>query len=121
MKHRFHRYHSTSSLHGSVNHARVQDTSLPLVAEEMEEHQDGKGPLYDPKQDVFASLFVSCLDALSPMAPVELRRSLVTKLWLGGHLWASVRLSAARLICGRKPMQSFHIVYGIRYTYILHT
>uniref|UniRef100_A0A3Q2ZIA7 Anion exchange protein n=1 Tax=Hippocampus comes TaxID=109280 RepID=A0A3Q2ZIA7_HIPCM len=51
MKHRFHRHHSSSSLHGSVNPTRVQDTSLPLVAEEMEEHQDGKGPLYDPKQD----------------------------------------------------------------------
>nr|XP_061799791.1 anion exchange protein 3-like [Nerophis lumbriciformis] len=51
MKHRFHRHHSSTSLHGSFNHNHVQDTNLPLVAEEMEEQQDGKGPMYDPKQD----------------------------------------------------------------------
>ncbi|KAM3862151.1 anion exchange protein 3 [Diretmus argenteus] len=51
MKHRFHRNHSSSSLHGSFNHNHVQDTSLPLVAEEQEEHHDNKGPVYDPKQD----------------------------------------------------------------------
>ncbi|XP_041662702.1 anion exchange protein 3 isoform X2 [Cheilinus undulatus] len=60
LKHRFHRHHSSSSLgHGSFNHNHVQDTNLPLVAEENEEHQDGKGPVYDPKQDVFVSLFKS--------------------------------------------------------------
>ncbi|XP_051937949.1 anion exchange protein 3 isoform X1 [Hippocampus zosterae] len=75
MKHRFHRHHSTSSLHGSVNPARVQDTSLPLVAEEMEEHQDGKGPLYDPKQDVFVSLFKS-LHPVSPESHPAAARSL---------------------------------------------
>uniref|UniRef100_UPI003AABBA0C anion exchange protein 3 n=1 Tax=Centroberyx gerrardi TaxID=166262 RepID=UPI003AABBA0C len=51
MKHRFHRHHSSASLHGSFNHNHVQDTNLPLVAEEHEEHHDGKGPVYDPKQD----------------------------------------------------------------------
>lgn len=61
LKHRFHRHHSSSSLHGSFNHNHVQDTSLPLVAEEQDEHQDNKGPVYDPKQDVFVSLFVSFL------------------------------------------------------------
>ncbi|XP_034077344.1 LOW QUALITY PROTEIN: anion exchange protein 3-like [Gymnodraco acuticeps] len=63
MKHRFHRLQSTSSLHGSFNHNH--DTSLPLVAEEPEEHQDNKGPVYDPKQDVFVSLFKS----LHPLPP----------------------------------------------------
>uniref|UniRef100_A0A3Q3S430 Anion exchange protein n=1 Tax=Mastacembelus armatus TaxID=205130 RepID=A0A3Q3S430_9TELE len=42
-KHRFHRHHSSGSLHGSSNHNHVQETSLPLVAEEQEENQD-KGP-----------------------------------------------------------------------------
>ncbi|XP_070770168.1 anion exchange protein 3 [Enoplosus armatus] len=51
LKHRFHRHHSTTSLHGSFNHNHVQDTSLPLVAEEQDELQDNKGPVYDPKQD----------------------------------------------------------------------
>ncbi|XP_063744638.1 anion exchange protein 3 isoform X3 [Eleginops maclovinus] len=63
MKHRFHRHQSSSSLHGSFNHNH--DTSLPLVAEELEEHQDNKGPVYDPKQDVFVSLFKS----LHPLPP----------------------------------------------------
>ncbi|KAA8588386.1 hypothetical protein FQN60_001580 [Etheostoma spectabile] len=44
------------SLHGSFNHNHVPDSSQPLVAEEQEEHADGKGPVYDPKQDVFKSL-----------------------------------------------------------------
>lgn len=61
LKHRFHRHHSSSSLHGSFNHNHVHDTSLPLVAEEQDEHLDNKGPVYDPKQDVFVSLFVSSL------------------------------------------------------------
>ncbi|KAM3607045.1 uncharacterized protein V6R79_001046 [Siganus canaliculatus] len=68
LKHRFHRHHSSVSLHGSFNHNHVQDTSLPLVAEEHEEHHehhDGKGPVYDPKQDVFVSLFKS----LHPLPP----------------------------------------------------
>ncbi|XP_033473339.2 anion exchange protein 3 isoform X2 [Epinephelus lanceolatus] len=65
LKHRFHRHHSSSSLHGSFNHNNVQDTSLPLVAEEQEEHHDNKGPVYDPKQDVFVSLFKS----LHPLPP----------------------------------------------------
>ncbi|XP_061579866.1 anion exchange protein 3 isoform X2 [Cololabis saira] len=65
LKHRFHRHHSTSSLHGSFNHNHIQDTSLPLVAEEHEEHVDSKGPEYDPKQDVFVSLFKS----LHPLPP----------------------------------------------------
>ncbi|XP_062287314.1 anion exchange protein 3 [Scomber scombrus] len=52
LKPRFHRHHSSSSLHGSFNHNHVQDTSLPLVAEEPDEHNDNKGPpVYDPKQD----------------------------------------------------------------------
>lgn len=57
LKHRFHRHQSSSSLHGSFNHNHVQDTNLPLVAEEHDEQHD-KGPVYDPKQDVFVSLFV---------------------------------------------------------------
>ncbi|XP_056245019.1 anion exchange protein 3 isoform X2 [Seriola aureovittata] len=65
LKHRFHRHHSSSSLHGSFNHNHVHDTSLPLVAEEHDEHQDNKGPVYDPKQDVFVSLFKS----LHPLPP----------------------------------------------------
>ncbi|XP_068561232.1 anion exchange protein 3 isoform X1 [Cebidichthys violaceus] len=65
LKHRFHRHHSSSSLHGSFNHNNVQDTNLPLVAEEQEEHQDSKGAVYDPKQDVFVSLFKS----LHPLPP----------------------------------------------------
>ncbi|XP_077392049.1 anion exchange protein 3 [Festucalex cinctus] len=75
MKHRFHRHHSSSSLHGSFNHNNVQDTSLPLVAEEMDEHQDGKGPVYDPKQDVFVSLFKS-LHPVSPESHPAAARSL---------------------------------------------
>ncbi|XP_075961710.1 anion exchange protein 3 isoform X2 [Anarhichas minor] len=59
LKHRFHRHQSSSSLHGSFNHNNVQDTNLPLVAEEQEEHQDNKGGVYDPKQEVFVSLFKS--------------------------------------------------------------
>ncbi|XP_029314379.1 anion exchange protein 3 [Cottoperca gobio] len=65
MKHRFHRHQSSSSLHGSFNHNNVPDTNLPLVAEDQEEHQDNKGPVYDPKQDVFVSLFKS----LHPLPP----------------------------------------------------
>lgn len=59
LKHRFHRHQSSTSLHGSFNHNHVQDTNLPLVTEEHDENSDGKGPVYDPKQDVFVSLFVS--------------------------------------------------------------
>lgn len=59
LKHRFHRHQSSTSLHGSFNHNNVQDTNLPLVTEEHDENSDGKGPVYDPKQDVFVSLFVS--------------------------------------------------------------
>ncbi|XP_047456790.1 anion exchange protein 3 isoform X2 [Mugil cephalus] len=65
MKHRFHRHQSSNSLHGSFNHNHVQDTSLPLVAEQHDEHQENKGPEYDPKQDVFVSLFKS----LHPLPP----------------------------------------------------
>ncbi|XP_072254009.1 anion exchange protein 3 [Leuresthes tenuis] len=65
LKHRFHRHQSSASLHGSFNHNHVQDTSLPLVAEELDEHHDSKGPVYDPKQDVFVSLFKS----LHPVPP----------------------------------------------------
>nr|QOU09172.1 solute carrier family 4 member 3 [Lateolabrax maculatus] len=65
LKHRFHRHHSSSSLHGSFNHNHVPDTNLPLVAEEQDEHSDGKVPVYDPKQDVFVSLFKS----LHPLPP----------------------------------------------------
>ncbi|XP_027879296.1 anion exchange protein 3 isoform X1 [Xiphophorus couchianus] len=61
LKHRFHRHQSSASLHGSFNHNHVQETSLPLVAEE----NDDKGPVYDPKQDVFVSLFKS----LHPVPP----------------------------------------------------
>uniref|UniRef100_A0A8C6PIP9 Anion exchange protein n=1 Tax=Nothobranchius furzeri TaxID=105023 RepID=A0A8C6PIP9_NOTFU len=57
---RFQRHHSSGSFHGSFNHNHVQDTNLPLVAEEHEENHD-KGPMYDPKQDVFATLFVRVL------------------------------------------------------------
>ncbi|XP_037136654.1 anion exchange protein 3 isoform X2 [Syngnathus acus] len=73
MKHRFHRHHSSSSLHGSFNHNHVQDTSLPLVAEEVEE--DGKGPVFDPKQEVFVSLFKS-LHPVSPESHPAAARSL---------------------------------------------
>ncbi|KAM8856212.1 anion exchange protein 3 [Spinachia spinachia] len=65
LKHRFLRHHSSSSLHGSFNLNNVQETSLQLVAEEQEEHQDGKGGVYDPKQDVFVSLFKN----LHPLHP----------------------------------------------------
>nr|XP_057937164.1 anion exchange protein 3 isoform X2 [Doryrhamphus excisus] len=75
MKHRFHRYHSSASLHGGYNHNHVQDTSLPLVAEEHGEHQDNKGPVYDPKQEVFVSLFKS-LHPLSPESHPAAARSL---------------------------------------------
>eukprot|EP00066_Takifugu_rubripes_P021534 XP_011610800.1 PREDICTED: anion exchange protein 3 [Takifugu rubripes] len=51
LKHRFHRHQSSASLHGSFNHNHVQDTNLPLVTEEHDENSDGKGPVYDPKQD----------------------------------------------------------------------
>ncbi|KAM9805073.1 anion exchange protein 3 [Neosynchiropus ocellatus] len=64
LKHKFHRHHSSSSLHGSLNHNHVQDSNLPLVVEEPEEQPDGKG-VYDPKQDVFVSLFKS----LHPLPP----------------------------------------------------
>ncbi|XP_075886703.1 anion exchange protein 3 isoform X1 [Nelusetta ayraudi] len=64
LKHRFHRHQSSGSLHGSFNHNHVQDTSEPLVAEEHDEEHD-KGPVYDPKQDVFSSLFKS----LHPLPP----------------------------------------------------
>ncbi|XP_074551204.1 anion exchange protein 3 isoform X2 [Halichoeres trimaculatus] len=66
LKHRFHRHQSSSSIgHNSFNQNHVQDTNLPLVTEEHEEHQDNKGPVYDPKQDVFVSLFKS----LHPLPP----------------------------------------------------
>ncbi|CAJ1078750.1 anion exchange protein 3 [Xyrichtys novacula] len=66
LKHRFHRHHSSSSLgHNSFNQNHVQDTNLPLVTEEHEEHQDNKGLQYDPKQEVFVSLFKS----LHPLPP----------------------------------------------------
>ncbi|XP_074514404.1 anion exchange protein 3 isoform X1 [Sebastes fasciatus] len=65
LKHRFHRHQSSSSLHGAFNHNNVPDSNLPLVAEEQEEHLDSKGPVYDPKQDVFVSLFKS----LHPLPP----------------------------------------------------
>ncbi|KAG7503368.1 hypothetical protein JOB18_037395 [Solea senegalensis] len=74
-KHRFHRHHSSSSLHGSFTHNHVHDTSLPLVAEEPDEHQDNKGPQYDPKQDVFVSLFKS-LHPLPPESNPAAARSL---------------------------------------------
>ncbi|XP_035995547.1 anion exchange protein 3 isoform X3 [Fundulus heteroclitus] len=65
LKPRFHRHQSSGSLHGSFNHNHVQETNLPLVAEEHDEHHDNKGPVYDPKQDVFVSLFKS----LHPVPP----------------------------------------------------
>nr|XP_046259849.1 anion exchange protein 3 isoform X2 [Scatophagus argus] len=65
LKHRFHRHQSSGSLHGPFNHNHVQDTSLPLVVEERDENHDNKGPVYDPKQDVFVSLFKS----LHPLPP----------------------------------------------------
>ncbi|XP_003443372.1 anion exchange protein 3 isoform X1 [Oreochromis niloticus] len=58
-KTRFHRHHSSGSLHGSFNHNHVHDTNQPLVSEEHDEHHEHKGPVYDPKQDVFVSLFKS--------------------------------------------------------------
>ncbi|CAL8387715.1 unnamed protein product, partial [Gadus morhua 'NCC'] len=71
MKHRFHRLQSTSSLQGSFNHqpnhlhpTPPPDTNLPPLAEDGEEHPD-KGPVYDPKQEVFVSLFKS----LHPLPP----------------------------------------------------
>lgn len=68
LKHRFHRHHSASSLHGSFNHNHVQDSNLPLVAEEHDEHHESKGPpVYDPKQDVFVSLFVCLLRTENPI------------------------------------------------------
>ncbi|XP_032385619.1 anion exchange protein 3 isoform X1 [Etheostoma spectabile] len=75
LKHFFHRHHSSSSLHGSFNHNHVPDSSQPLVAEEQEEHADGKGPVYDPKQDVFVTLFKS-LHPLPPESHPAAARSL---------------------------------------------
>uniref|UniRef100_A0A3P8NK21 Anion exchange protein n=1 Tax=Astatotilapia calliptera TaxID=8154 RepID=A0A3P8NK21_ASTCA len=43
-KNRFHRHHSSSSLHGSYNHNHVHDTNQPLVSEEHDEHHEHKGP-----------------------------------------------------------------------------
>nr|XP_020477259.1 anion exchange protein 3-like isoform X2 [Monopterus albus] len=71
-KHRFHQHQSSSSLQGSFSHNHVQDTNLPPVAEELDEHLDNKGPLYDPKQDVFVSLFKS-LHPLPESAPATAR------------------------------------------------
>lgn len=73
-KHRFHRHQSSSSLHGSVNHNHHQDPNLPLVLEELEDHHDNKG-VYDPKQDVFVSLFKS-LHPLPPESHPAAARSL---------------------------------------------
>ncbi|KAK7938892.1 hypothetical protein WMY93_002218 [Mugilogobius chulae] len=64
LKPRFHRHHSSASLHGSFNHNHLGASSLPLVMEELETHHE-KGPVYDPKQDVFTSLFTS----LHPLPP----------------------------------------------------
>ncbi|XP_028446767.1 anion exchange protein 3 isoform X1 [Perca flavescens] len=75
LKHFFHRHHSSSSLHGSFNHNNIPDTNLPLVAEEQEEHPDSKGPVYDPKQDVFVTLFKS-LHPLPPESHPAAARSL---------------------------------------------
>ncbi|XP_035860262.1 anion exchange protein 3 isoform X2 [Sander lucioperca] len=75
LKHFFHRHHSSSSLHGSFNHNNVPDPNLPLVAEEQEEHPDSKGPVYDPKQDVFVTLFKS-LHPLPPESHPAAARSL---------------------------------------------
>uniref|UniRef100_A0A665VRS4 Anion exchange protein n=1 Tax=Echeneis naucrates TaxID=173247 RepID=A0A665VRS4_ECHNA len=44
LKHRSVTGLTQNSLHGSFNHNHVHDTSLPLVAEEHEEHSDNKGP-----------------------------------------------------------------------------
>lgn len=74
LKHRFHRHQSSASLHGSFNHNHVQDTNLPLVTEEHDENSDGKGPVYDPKQDVFVSLFVSLHGNEALTCEVGLRR-----------------------------------------------
>lgn len=74
LKHRFHRHQSSTSLHGSFNHNHVQDTNLPLVTEEHDENSDGKGPVYDPKQDVFVSLFVSLHGNGALTCEVALRR-----------------------------------------------
>ncbi|XP_072322027.1 anion exchange protein 3 [Eucyclogobius newberryi] len=63
LKPRFHRHHSSSSLHGSFNHSYLNASTLPLVME-MEESSE-KGPVYDPKQDVFTTLFTS----LHPLPP----------------------------------------------------
>ncbi|XP_034042094.1 anion exchange protein 3 [Thalassophryne amazonica] len=65
LKHRFHRHHSCTSLHSGYNHSHVQETNPPFVTEEHDERHDNKGPIYDPKQDVFASLFKS----LHPLPP----------------------------------------------------
>lgn len=72
LKHRFHRHQSSTSLHGSFNHNHVPDTNLPLVTEEHDENSDGKGPVYDPKQDVFVSLFVSLHGNKVPTYQVDL-------------------------------------------------
>ncbi|XP_038575995.1 anion exchange protein 3 isoform X2 [Micropterus salmoides] len=64
MKQRFHRHHSSSSLHSSINHNHVQEPTLPLMVTEGQEDEN-KGPVYDPKQDVFVSLFKS----LHPVHP----------------------------------------------------
>lgn len=59
MRHRFHRHHSNSSFNHHI------DASLPLVLQELEEHRDMKGAVYDPKADVFTTLFKS----LHPLPP----------------------------------------------------
>ncbi|XP_035506973.2 anion exchange protein 3 isoform X1 [Scophthalmus maximus] len=72
-KPRFHRHHSSSSLHGSFNHNHGHDTNLPPVAEEHDEQPDNKGPIYDPKQEVFFSLLKSLHPLPSESHPLAAR------------------------------------------------
>jgi hypothetical protein len=97
MKHRFHRLQSTSSLQGSFNHqpnhlhpTPPPDTNLPPLAEDGEEHPD-KGPVYDPKQEVFVSLFV-CSDGPSLFVLFFLYFLVLIVVPYGSLVWLPLKL-----------------------------
>uniref|UniRef100_A0A8C6PIQ9 Anion exchange protein n=1 Tax=Nothobranchius furzeri TaxID=105023 RepID=A0A8C6PIQ9_NOTFU len=75
---RFQRHHSSGSFHGSFNHNHVQDTNLPLVAEEHEENHD-KGSLKllakIPKDAEAVLVLVGCVEFLEQPAMAFVRLS----------------------------------------------
>ncbi|KAM9364295.1 anion exchange protein 3 [Pholidichthys leucotaenia] len=85
MKHRFHRHQSSSSLHGTSNHNHVHETSTPLVGEDHEEHPENKGPVYDPKQDVFVTLFRAVHPVTEPQPGAVRSMKLLAKIPKGAE------------------------------------